>query len=120
MVLAIMLIGGIIGGLLAYNKGRMLLFWTLVCGLMPLCLLILLVLPRLPQPGVWRPCPFCLRIIPWQAQVCHVCRREVPPPLSVPCKFCGTTVWAGQKVCSKCGNPAPWKEEEEVKSPPLL
>lgn len=111
MVLAIMLVGGILGGLLAYNKGRTLLFWTVLCGVMPLCLLILLALPRLPQTGVWRPCPFCLRIIPWQARVCHACRREVPPPVTAQCTFCGGTVWAGQDVCPKCGNPAPWKTE---------
>lgn len=112
MVLAIMIIGGIVGGLLAYNKGRNLFFWTVLCGIMPLCLLILLVLPRIAQQNVWRPCPFCLRIIPWQAKVCHACRREVPPPHWVECKFCSGTIWAGQNTCSKCGNPAPWNVEK--------
>lgn len=110
MVLAIMILGGLLGGLLAYNKGRTLLFWTLLCGIMPLCLLILLVLPRQPQEGVWRPCPFCLHIMPWQAHVCSACRREVPRPVSAQCKFCNATVWAGQDVCPKCGNPSPWKD----------
>lgn len=112
MYLAIMIVGGLLGGLLAWNKGRNLFVWTLCCGVMPLTLLILLALPRLPLEGVWRPCPFCLRIIPWQASVCSACRREVPPPRSAPCKYCNTTVWAGQKRCSKCNNPAPWTEEE--------
>lgn len=110
MYLAIMIIGGILGGVIAYNKGRTLLLWTVLCGVMPLLLLILLALPRLPQQGVWRPCPFCLRIIPWQAGVCAHCRREVPPPRSAVCRYCNATVWAGQNRCPKCGNPSPSQE----------
>ena len=110
MYLAAMILGGILGGVVAYNKGRAVFFWTVACGLLPLMLLILSALPRLPQQGVWRPCPFC---IPWQAGVCSHCRRDVPPPRSTLCRYCGDAVWAGQERCSRCGNPSPWKEVRE-------
>lgn len=111
MYLAVMIVGGLLGGLVAHNKSRNLFFWTVCCGVMPLLLLILLALPRLSREGVWRPCPFCLRVIPWEAKVCAACRREVPPPRTEACAYCGATVWAGQDHCPKCGNSAPWKED---------
>lgn len=113
MHLVIMILGGLLGGITAYYKGRNIFFWTVVCGF-PLSLLILLALPRLPREGQWRPCPFCLRIIPWQAQVCAQCRRDVPPPHNASCKYCNSTVWAGQDRCPRCGNPAPWIEEAPI------
>ena len=116
MYLAIMLIGGILGGLIAHHKGRNVLLWTLLCG-MPLMLLILLALPRIPRQGLLRPCPFCLRIVPWQAKVCAYCRRDLPPPRSAECKYCNATVWAGQERCPRCGNPSPWSESSEKESP---
>lgn len=112
MHLVVMIVGGILGGVAAHNKGRSLLFWTLACGILPLLLLVLLALPRLPQEGVWRPCPFCLRIIPWQARACSFCRRDVPAPRCAPCDYCNAVVWAGQSRCSRCGNPAPWTKAE--------
>ncbi len=114
MYLAIMAIGGIVGGLVASNKGRMVFVWTVACGLMPLALLILLALPRLPKVGVWRPCPLCLRIIPWQATVCAACLRNVPPPHAETCPFCTTLIWAGEGTCSKCGR-SPQDEHNESK-----
>ncbi len=78
MILAIMAIAAIVGGLVAHNKGRMVFLWTVLCGLIPLALLILFALPRIPQLGVWRPCPFCFHVIPWQASACAACLRQVP------------------------------------------
>ncbi len=100
-----MLIGGFLGGIVAQNKGRNIFFWTLLCGIMPLTLLILLALPKLAQLGISRPCPFCLRIIPWDASVCAYCQERVPRPQTCPCAFCGNTIWTGQSHCSSCGKP---------------
>lgn len=114
MYLAVMIVGGLLGGILSLHKGRNPFLWTVLCGIVPLVLLILLALPRLPRQGVWRPCPFCLRIIPWQAGVCSYCRREVPPPHWERCRYCQNIVWAGQQRCAACGNPAPWEERRSA------
>ncbi len=113
MYRAAMLIGAILGGIIAHNKGRNILFWTVACGLLPLLLLVLLALPRRPKHGEWRPCPFCMAVVPWTATVCAYCRREMPPPHSAPCKYCGAEVWAGHDTCPQCGNPAPWRDDDE-------
>ncbi len=102
----IMLVGGILGGIISQNKGRNIFFWTIFCGLMPLTLLILLALPKLAQAGISRPCPFCLRIIPWHARVCAYCQKKVPVPHTHPCVYCGAPLWAGESHCSACKKPA--------------
>lgn len=112
MVLVIMLIGGILGGLTAYNRGRNIFVWTIFCGIMPLMLLVLFALPRLPVRNQWRPCPHCLTIIPWSAQVCRACRHNVPLADSKPCNYCGKLVWAGMDTCPKCSKPAPWLDDK--------
>ncbi len=98
-----MLLGGILGGLVSHNKGRNIFFWTLLCGIMPLCLLILLVLPTLAQQGISRSCPFCMRIIPWQASICSFCRQRVPAPQRELCAFCGSEYEQGKNSCPHCG-----------------
>ncbi len=103
LILVMMLVGGILGGIVAQNKGRNLFFWTLLCGLMPLCILILFALPKLAQWGVTRPCPFCVRIIPWKAQICGYCGQHVPRPQERPCAYCGSHLWIGENVCPQCG-----------------
>ncbi len=99
----IMLIGGILGGIVAQNKGRNLFVWTLLCGIMPLCLLLLFALPKMAQQGISRPCPFCLRIIPWRAKVCGYCGQRVPMVSSQACDFCGEAMSMGEKICPHCG-----------------
>ncbi len=103
----IMFVGGVLGGVIAQNKGRNIFFWTIFCGLLAPTLLILLALPKLAQEGISRPCPFCLRIIPWHARICAYCQKKVPNPHSHPCPFCGATLWVGESHCSQCGKPAP-------------
>ena len=110
MHIVLMLAGGVLGGVVSWNKGRNVFLWTILCGVMPLFVLLLVALPRIPREGVWRPCPFCLKIIPWQAHVCAYCQRDVPPPRAVNCRYCNTTIWAGQDVCPRCGQPAPWSD----------
>jgi len=103
----LMIIGGLLGGLVAANKGRNVLLWTIVCGLLPLFVLVLFALPPLPKPGVSRACPHCLRLIPWQASVCAYCRQPVVgEAVGTPCAFCGGTVWDHEQTCPKCGKPA--------------
>ncbi len=103
LIVIAMLVGGIMGGIVAQNKGRNLFFWTLLCGVMPLCLLILFALPKLAQQGVTRPCPFCLRIIPWQAKICGYCGQKVPRAQVHSCEFCGQNLWQGENPCPHCG-----------------
>ncbi len=106
LILVIMLVGGILGGIVASNKGRYIFLWTLLCGIMPLCLLILFALPKLAQPGISRACPFCMRIIPWKANICGYCTQRVPAPHSSTCQYCGETLWQGEKTCPTCGHEA--------------
>lgn len=113
MIIVIMLIGGFLGGLIAQNRGRNMFVWTVFCGIIPLMLLVLFALPRLPVLNQWRPCPYCLSIIPWSAQVCKVCRNDVPPAYCEPCNYCGKLVWAGMDSCKKCSNPAPWTDNQK-------
>ncbi len=99
----IMLLSGILGGIVAQNKGRNLFLWTLLCGIMPLCVLILLALPTLPQYGVTRLCPHCLRIIAWQAKLCGYCGQRVFIPHKDECAFCGSDMTTDEQTCSSCG-----------------
>ncbi len=108
-ILIIMLVGGVLGGVISQNKGRNVFFWTIFCGLIPLTLLILLALPKLAQVGLSRPCPFCLRIIPWHASICSYCQAKVPTPHTHPCPFCGGALWVGESHCSTCGKAADTK-----------
>jgi RNA polymerase subunit RPABC4/transcription elongation factor Spt4 len=99
----LMIVGGVLGGLVAGNKGRNVLGWTLACGVMPLLVLILFALPVLPRAGVSRVCPHCLRVIPWQADTCAYCRREVENPGGALCAACGRLISEQEKFCSNCG-----------------
>ena len=99
----LMIVGGLVGGLVSGNKGRNILGWTIACGVMPLLVVVLFALPALPQPGVSRVCPHCLRIIPWQASMCAYCRQPVGEPVGAPCAYCGSTVWDHERACPKCG-----------------
>ena len=104
MIFAVlMMVGGLVGGLVAGNKGRNVLLWTIACGLLPLLVLVLFALPALPKPGVSRICPHCLRLIPWGASICAYCRQTVSEAVGAPCHYCGSTVWDHEKHCPKCG-----------------
>lgn len=103
----IMIVGGLLGGLIADNKGRNVLGWTLVCGIVPLLILVLCVLPALPKAGISRACPHCLRIIPLQADTCAWCRRQVDPPTESICPGCGRILPPHESFCSTCGAPKP-------------
>ncbi len=103
MILAAMIIGAILGGLVASNKGRNIFVWAVLCGIMPLALFILFAIPRQPQIGVWRPCPFCLTVVPWSATVCASCKNSLPRAHVHPCAYCAAPIWAGQNVCTSCG-----------------
>ncbi len=100
-----MIVGGLVGGLVAGNKGRNVLFWTLACGVIPLVLLVLFALPSLPRPGISRSCPHCLRIIPVQADTCAYCRRSVSPQEGATCSACGRPFASDDRFCSHCGAP---------------
>lgn len=101
----LMIIGGLVGGLVAGNKGRNVLGWTLACGILPLLLPVLFALSVLPRPGISRICPHCLRVIPLPAAVCAYCRRDVPPPDETFCTGCGKRLSDQEKFCPDCGLP---------------
>ena len=72
----IMIVAGILGGIIASNKGRSVVGWTIGCALLPIVLLILLALPRTdraPLPSDSMTCPRCAETIKAAAQVCRFC-----------------------------------------------
>ncbi len=114
MLLAAMLVGAILGGIIANNKGRNVFLWAVLCGVMPLILFVLFALPRQPQAGVWRPCPFCLSIVPWKATVCARCKNTLPIAQVHPCAYCGGPIWSGQDACARCGRKDVLQETENT------
>jgi hypothetical protein len=73
-------IPGVIGGRLAWNRGRNFIGWTILCGL---CAMFLLVIwyqkPLREVKGAFRQCPKCREWIKWKDTKCKYCGTELPP-----------------------------------------
>ena len=72
----IMIVAGILGGIIASNKGRSVVGWAIGSALLPIVLLILLALPRTdraPLPSDSMACPRCAETIKSTAKVCRFC-----------------------------------------------
>lgn len=79
----IMIVGAILGGILASNKNRNVPGWALLCFFLPICVLFILALKQLPgveqeeEPTI----------------VCRQCGSKIPAS-SNRCRFCSTVVMA--------------------------
>jgi RNA polymerase subunit RPABC4/transcription elongation factor Spt4 len=93
-------IAAVIGGYVAYRKGRNMFLWGLACGIMPLAVIVVLILPPVLKKGQTKRCPHCSRIIPASDTVCRYCKKELPIEL-VQCKECGSFV-PEQDYCAQC------------------
>lgn len=94
------LIAGLIGGVIAYKKGRGALLWALLCALFPpLIVAVLLLSPRL-APGRTRQCPYCAAIVYRRDTQCRSCKRELPIEL-IRCGACGSYV-PDKEYCTQC------------------
>lgn len=113
ILLAILVISGTLGALLAYRQGRNIFLWGILCGIIPFLLIALFALPRKPELTKERPCPYCLSMIRWKAQSCKFCKSKVPPAGYTSCNYCDKLVWAGMEKCPSCSKPAPWNDDDE-------
>ncbi len=99
-ILLLRAVAGVIGGYVAHRKGRNMLIWGLACGIMPLVIIVVLILPPVLARGQTKRCPNCSRIVPAGDTVCRYCKRELPIEL-VQCRECGSYV-PMRDYCSHC------------------
>ncbi|MBI5075114.1 MAG: hypothetical protein HZB62_08135 [Nitrospirae bacterium] len=94
------LIAGIVGGFIAAKKGRSVLFWFLLCFILPLFTIVILILPSLKAEAAGRRCPNCSQPLSKREDRCGHCGWQTPIEL-VQCSTCGSFV-SGQENCPTC------------------
>jgi RNA polymerase subunit RPABC4/transcription elongation factor Spt4 len=99
-ILLLRVFAALIGGYVAHRKGRSVVLWGLACGVIPLAVLVVLLLPPVLAKGRTKRCPHCSRIVPAGDTVCRYCKRELPIEL-VHCRECGSFV-PEREYCSNC------------------
>lgn len=93
------LIAGIAGGFIAAKKGRSILFWFLLCFILPLLTIVILILPSLKTKAAGRRCPNCSHPLSEREDRCNHCDWE--PIELVQCRTCGSFVSEHEK-CPTC------------------
>lgn len=77
VVFLIMMVPGVIGGVLAYKRGRSVIGWCAICALFPVFLLVIWFNKPLKEvPGGFRLCPGCREYIKWKDATCKYCGAE--------------------------------------------
>ena len=79
MIIAVPASIAAIGGRLAYGRGINWLLWGFLCGLFPVCLLVVwFTKPREEVKGFFRKCGVCGEWIKWHEEPCRYCayRKE--------------------------------------------
>ncbi len=94
------LLAGIAGGFIAAKKGRSILFWFLLCFILPLLTIIILILPSLKSKAAGRRCPSCSHPLGKREDSCKHCGWQTPIEL-VQCSKCGSFV-SEQEQCPSC------------------
>ena len=80
MVVLIMSVPGIIGGVLAANRGRNFVVWGLLSALFPIFILIVwFEKPVKEVEGKFKKCVRCSEWIKWRESACKYCQAEQPP-----------------------------------------
>lgn len=78
-LLALVLVTGAIGGVMAANRGRMVAVWSIICALFPPLLLVIYFLrPICEVEGKFKRCSHCNELIKWHETVCTYCRSAQP------------------------------------------
>ena len=76
----VFLIPAMVGAGLANGKGRNPLFWALVCGFLPLMVVVPLLLgPAGAVHGKFKQCPYCAEMVRWEALLCKHCGSRIEP-----------------------------------------
>jgi len=74
----LVIIAGIVGGIIARRKGRSPIWWSILCAIVPLLIIVIALLPPLVSEGYTKKCPYCAEIIKEDAMFCKHCGREQP------------------------------------------
>lgn len=75
LVFLIVVVPGVIGGIMAANRGRKAAVWCLLCALFPpLLLYIYFARPLCEVEGKFRKCSNCGELFKWDEPVCPHCR----------------------------------------------
>ncbi|MBI5634106.1 MAG: hypothetical protein HZA15_11590 [Nitrospirae bacterium] len=93
------LIAGIAGGFIAARKGRSILFWFLLCFILPLFTIVVLILPSLKAGAAGKICPNCSHPLNRKDRCSH-CSWQTPIEL-VQCSKCGSFV-SEHENCPTC------------------
>lgn len=76
-VFLIVIIPGVVGGIMAANRGRKVVGWCLLCALFPpLLLYIYFARPLREVEGQFRKCSNCGELFKWDEPVCTFCRSS--------------------------------------------
>ena len=74
-VFLIVIAAGVVGGVMAANRGRKVVGWCLLCALFPpLLLYIFFARPLCEVEGKFRKCSNCGELFKWDEPVCSYCR----------------------------------------------
>ncbi len=75
LVFLIVIVPGVVGGVLAANRGRKVVGWCLLCALFPpLLLFVYFAKPLCEVEGKFRKCSNCGKLITWDEPICTYCR----------------------------------------------
>jgi len=78
-VFLIMMVPGVIGGVFAYNRGRSVIGWCVICALFPVFLLVIYFHKPLKEvPGGFKRCSSCGEYLKWQDATCKYCGADQP------------------------------------------
>ncbi len=80
VVILIMMVPAVIGGVLAANRARSVLLWSVLCALFPVFLMVIYFNKPLKEvPGKFRKCPACGEYLKWRDDVCKYCQAPLRP-----------------------------------------